>query len=180
MARTKATSKQRAFVGADLRDIRLFSENLQALDSQVRPAGAVVQAQVTAASTVGIGFGLDPDGTQLLSITHAYRVELKSLPNLEALCQYESEYRTTFVVTELEGIDTGVGPVSLDPIHTYIQQVAWIARTRAQGTLGQSGFGGIMLPKQDRYTTVSPDAITAPSVTPAAAKKTKGAKEKKL
>ena len=161
MAKATSSKLSRVIVSAVLDELRLFSERVQNLDMRERKTGVQVQAQVVAKSTVGMGLVLNAEGQQRLLINHRYRVDLVALPGGEPLCEYESEFRALFAIAELVGVDLEKS-LPISAVDTYIQQVAWIARSRAQGTLGQLGLGGVMLPKQTSYEPDGEQTTEAP------------------
>lgn len=146
----KTSSKGPVYIAAALDELRLFSERAQIVDTRERKARAQLKVQATTQATIGAALSATtPEGgVNRLSINHGYRVDIVSVDGNEPLCEYESDYRANFSVTALFGVDPSKQiPVSV--IETYINQVAWVVRTRAQGTLGQMGLGGIVLPRPD-------------------------------
>ena len=146
----KPSAKRPVYLAAVLDELRLFSERAQMVDTRERTPGSQVQVTATTKTTLGTALVVTPEGTQKLAVNHAYRIDLVNVDGNEPLCEYESEYRAVFSVTEAVGVNPSK-QLQINVVETYINQVAWVARMRAQGTLGQMAFGGVVLPKPVSY-----------------------------
>jgi hypothetical protein len=67
------------------------------------------------------------------------------------LLSYSNKYQGTFIIDELLGFDLKKGDeIPIDALQTYVTQIEWIARSRAQNALIQYGFAGLALPKSGK------------------------------
>lgn len=151
MPKAKVSSKKIVHVAAVLEDIHMVHETSKIIDDRARGrAGSPIQARATTHSNIGVAIFESPKGARELRVTFAYRVEVDNPDGNARLFDYASEFHARFSVSEMAGIVVGE-PVPVSAVATYLNQVAWLARARAQGTISAMGTAGINLPLSTTY-----------------------------
>lgn len=148
----RGSVKQIPRVFATLDEVRMLQERSQIETSDLQ-SGSTLKVKATVTLGAGVAIVALPDGGQRLVIAIDYVVSVNEDEKKTLLLSYSNKYQSTFVIDELLGIDLKKGDeIPIDALQTYVTQIEWMARSRAQNALVQYGFAGLALPKSGKLT----------------------------
>jgi hypothetical protein len=148
----RSAARQVPRVFATLDEVRMLQERSQ-IESSDLQGGMTFNVLATARMDAGVAFVALPDGAQRLIIAIDYTVAVNESEKKTLLMSYFNKYQGTFLVDEIVGIDFKKGDdVPVEALQTYVNQIEWMVRSRAQNAMIQYGFAGIALPKAGKLT----------------------------
>lgn len=145
---TPTSTTKKAFIDARLSQSRLTSEQAicAALTNQ---APIQVQIKTDTASSFSIGLDL-PETPKVIVINIDFKASLKISDTEKNLIDYEAKHEVQFALEGWIGFVDWTN-VPSEAIAPYLAIVHNIARSKAELTISEMGFKGIVLPQPENF-----------------------------